>query len=283
MRRILPLLFLCSAASLASAQNGDTPAASSNEGASDKASSHTVTLSDFGAEDLGYLAVPTTPPQVGLVLVPDAYGLDEFTKGEADRLAAQGYLALAVDIYNGHQTIDPDEIANLVANQDTAGAMKTVTAGVRLFHESPKFRVSRVIVIGWGNGARYAFQEARENKSVDGAVMLYGPVETNVEKIGKFAAPICAVYPENDPVATRENVQVFERMMKDSDNDFSAWFIAASAGWADPSSKTYSPVEDKEAWKVIMPFLVRIGAEPVKVAKPSIIDQAKDKLKGLFQ
>jgi carboxymethylenebutenolidase len=62
-----------------------------------------ITLSDFGAEDLAYLAIPTTPPTLGIVLVPDAYGLDDFTKAEADRLAGMGYLVLAVDIYNGKQ------------------------------------------------------------------------------------------------------------------------------------------------------------------------------------
>ena len=71
-----------------------------------------ITLSDFGAEDLAYLAVPATPPTLGIVLVPDAYGLDDFTKAEADRLAALGYLVVAVDIYNGKQTTDPGDLAN---------------------------------------------------------------------------------------------------------------------------------------------------------------------------
>ena len=42
-----------------------------------------ITLSDFGAEDLAYLAIPVTPPTLAIVLVPDAYGLDDFTKAEA--------------------------------------------------------------------------------------------------------------------------------------------------------------------------------------------------------
>src|SRR5580658_10064652 len=75
-----------------------------------------ITLSDFGAEDLAYLAIPATPPTMGIVLVPDAYGLDDFTKAEADRLAAQGYLVTAVDIYNGKLTTDPGDLANLIQN-----------------------------------------------------------------------------------------------------------------------------------------------------------------------
>jgi hypothetical protein len=35
---------------------------------------------------------------------------------------------------------------------------------------------------------------------------------------------------------------------------------------------------------VVLPFLVRIGAEPVKPPKkPSIIDQAKDKIENIFK
>ena len=242
-----------------------------------------ITLSDFGAEDLGYLSIPPTPPAMGIVLVPDAYGLDDFTKSEADRLASLGYLVLAVDIYNGHLTTDPAEIANLEANEEDATVMKTVNAGIRVFHESPKFRVGHVVAMGWGNGARYVFQAARDNKTLDGAIMFYGPVETNVEKIVKFSAPLCALYSDQDPVATRPTVQVFEHMMKDAGNSFEAWFIAAGSGWSNPAARSYNPVEDKEAWKVALPFLVRIGAEPVKPPKESIIDQAKEKIESIFK
>lgn len=267
----------------AAAQDNPVTGTSEAEVTNAKPVGRMITLSDFGAEDLGYLAIPATAPQMGLVLVPDGYGLDDFTKSEADRLASEGYIVLAVDIYNGHKYTDPDEIANMTANQDSASVMKTVAAGIRVFHESPKFRVGHVVAIGWGNGARFVFQAARENKSLDGAVMFYGPVETNVEKIGKFAAPLCAVYPDADQVTTHDTVQVFERMMKDAGNDFEAWFIAAGSGWSEPSSKTYNPTEDKEAWKVVAPFLVRIGALPVKHEKESIIDKAKDKFQNIFR
>src|ERR1700761_8229025 len=100
-----------------------------------KPSGRMITLSDFGAEDLAYLSIPATPPTVGLILVPDAYGLDDFTKGQADKLAAQGYLVLAVDIYNGKETTDPGDLANLISNMNTDSVMKTIDSGVRFFRE----------------------------------------------------------------------------------------------------------------------------------------------------
>ena len=248
-----------------------------------KPTGRTITLSDFGAEDLAYLAIPVTPPTLAVVLVPDAYGLDDFTKAEADRLASQGYLVLAVDIYNGKLTTDPGDLANLVANMNAATVMKTIDAGIRFFHESPKFTVGHVVAMGWGTGATYVFQSARENKTLDGAITFYGPIEGPEHVLGKFPAALCAVYPLNDPVATHDNVLSFQQRMKDSGNDCECWFIAAPSGWSNPQSKTYSPVEDKEAWKVALPFLVRISAQPVRVQKDNILDKAKDKIENFFQ
>ena len=100
--------------------------------------------------------------------------------------------------------------------------------------------------------------------------------------IGKFAAPLCAVYPENDPVTTHDNVLAFQQRMKDAGNDCEAWFIAAGSGWSNPKSRTYNPVEDKEAWKVALPFLVRIGAEPVKPKATRSSTRPRTKSKASF-
>lgn len=275
----LPRTSLCLAAflslvSLAHAAN-DAP----------KAAGRMVTLSDFGAEDLGYLAIPATPPTVGLVLIPDAYGLDDFTKAEADRLASQGYLTLAVDIYNGRMTTDPGDLANLIQNLNSDTVMKTVDAGIRLFRESPKFRADHVVVMGWGTGARYALQTLRDNKiAVDGAIMFYGPCPTPDHELGNFYAPLCAVYSDRDPATTHDVVLNFQQRMKAAGNDAECWFMAAGAGWSNPKSKTYNPGEDREAWKVAQPFLVRIAALPPHKDKgPSILDKAKDKIENFFQ
>jgi carboxymethylenebutenolidase len=249
----------------------------------DKPSGRMITLSDFGAEDLAYLAIPSTPPTLAVVLVPDAYGLDDFTKAQADWLAEQGYLVAAVDIYNGRKTTDAGDLANLVANLNAATIMKTIDAGVRFFHESPKFKVGHVVAMGWGVGARYVFQAARENKGLDGAITFYGPIETADHPVGKFNAALCGVYPTNDPVTPRDSVLAFLQAMKTAGNDCEGWFIAAGSGWSHPRSRTYNATEDREAWKVAVPFLVRVGAEPVKPEKESIIDKAKAKLDNFFQ
>jgi len=242
---------------------------------------HTMALGDYGADEISYLSVPVSQPTVGIVLVPDAYGLDDFTKSEADRLAGLGYLVVAIDIYNGHLTTDPGDLANLTANLDDKSIMKTVNAGIRLFHENPAYRVDHVVAMGWGTGANYVFQAARENKGIDGAITFYGPAPAQPGEITKFAAPLCAVYPEKDQQTTRESVETFQHLMKAAGNQCESWYIAASRGWSNPQSRAHNALEDREAWKVVYPFLNRIAAEPVK-PKDGIIDKAKDKIESIF-
>jgi carboxymethylenebutenolidase len=246
-----------------------------------KSTGRSITLSDFGAEDLGYLAIPATPPSIGIVLVPDAYGLDDFTKQEADRLAGQGYLVVAVDIYNGKQMNDPGLIANMVSNLDGPTVMKTVEAGVRLFHESPKFHVDHVVMVGWGVGANYVWQATSGPYAPDGAVMFYGPVQTSA--VTKVPIPVCALYSDRDPTITRDSVLNFQHALRDQGSDFTAWFIAAAPGWSNPQSKAYSPGEDREAWKVAEPFILRIATLPVKKYGPSEIDKVKASVKNIWR
>jgi carboxymethylenebutenolidase len=264
------------------ASPGGNPAAESQPSAAPgQPVGRAITLSDFGAEDLGYLAIPNTPPMVGIVLVPDAYGLDDFTKHEAERLASEGYLAVAIDIYDGRRPNDPGQIANMVANLDGPTVMKTVNAGIRLFNESPKFRVDHVVVVGWGVGANYAWQAANEESGPDGAILFYGPVESGPVK--RCPLPVCALYSDRDPSVTRGSVLDFQHALRDAGSDFTAWFIAAGPGWSNPQSRNYSPVEDREAWKVAEPFLIRIGAEPVRKKGPNAIDKVKDGVEDLLK
>jgi carboxymethylenebutenolidase len=248
---------------------------------SGKPTGRSITLSDFGAEDLAYLAIPATPPTVGIVLVPDAYGLDDFTRQEADRLAGEGYLVVAVDIYNGKLTTDPGQIGNMVANLDGPTVMKTVEAGVRLFHESPKFHVDHVVMVGWGVGANYTWQAADGPYAPDGAVLFYGPVQNGA--VTKTPIPVCALYSDRDPNLSRDTVLNFQHAQRDAGSDFTAWFIAAAPGWSNPQSKAYSPGEDREAWKVAEPFLMRIAAEPVTKHAPSELDKVKDSVKNIWK
>ena len=62
----------------------------------------------------GFLAVPDAKPRGGVVVIQEWWGLVPHIEGVATRLAAEGYVALAPDFYNGEVTTEPDEAAHLM-------------------------------------------------------------------------------------------------------------------------------------------------------------------------
>jgi dienelactone hydrolase len=99
--------------------------------------------------------------------------------------------------------------------------------------------------------------------------------------VRRCPVPICALYSDRDPAVPRSSVLDFQHAMRNAGSDFTAWLIAAGPGWSNPQSRNYSPVEDREAWKVAEPFIIRIGAEPVK-KRGGVVDKVKDSVKNLF-
>jgi dienelactone hydrolase len=130
-------------------------------------------------------------------------------------------------------------------------------------------------------GANYVWQATSGPYPPDGAVLFYGPVQTNA--VTKSPIPVCALYSDRDPAITRQSVLDFQHALRDAGSDFTAWFIASAPGWSNPQSKAYSPGEDREAWKVAEPFLMRIAAEPVRKEGPSELDKVKDSVKNIWR
>ena len=67
-----------------------------------------VEFSSNGGRTDGYLSIPKQDSGPGVVVIQEWWGLDDWIKEQTDRLAGLGYVALAVDLYRGKVTGDPD-------------------------------------------------------------------------------------------------------------------------------------------------------------------------------
>ena len=109
---------------------GDTPVAnpmSAGAGAA-AVTSETVTYADLdGTSVSGYLAKPVAgDPAPGLIVIHEWWGLNDNIRAMADKLAAEGYAALAVDLYEGEVAEDRDGAMTLVrASTDKAAIVRS--------------------------------------------------------------------------------------------------------------------------------------------------------------
>lgn len=88
-----------------------------------------VSYASNGDSAEGYLAVPSSGSGPGVVLIQEWWGLVPHIRDVADRLAGEGFVTLAPDLFHGAKTTEPDEAMRLMmglamdrAGRDIAGA-----------------------------------------------------------------------------------------------------------------------------------------------------------------
>ena len=75
----------------------------------------TVEFPSNGHTCAGYLATPPSGRGPGVVVIQEYWGLVPHIRDLCDRFAAEGFVALAPDLYHGEQTTEPDEFTLMVA------------------------------------------------------------------------------------------------------------------------------------------------------------------------
>jgi len=144
----------------------------------------------------GYLAEPDGEgPFPGVVLIHEAFGLDDVMKRHADRLAAAGYLTLAVDLYS-----DGGARRCLVATMRSLGSGTgrafTDVSTARSWLRYDARCTGKVGVIGFCMGGAFALLAAHDD--FEAASVNYGQLPRNLEQALEGACPVVGNYGGKD-------------------------------------------------------------------------------------
>lgn len=212
---------------------------------------------------LGYLAVPDAPaPHGAVILVHEWNGLVDRMRQVADALAAEGYVALAVDLYGGQVGSSRDENVALMkqvrGNQVTMIA--NLDAAVRYLKARPDV-AGKVVTMGWCFGGGIALSYALGSDAHDGTAIFYGSLVDDPAKLSHLNHAIYGTFAANDrgiPVAA---VNRFVAALKTAgiDNDVHIYDHVGHGFWLhvdrDPATAT-APALD--AWQRLKRYLDNI-------------------------
>jgi carboxymethylenebutenolidase len=163
----------------------------------------------------GYLAQPAGKgPFPAVVVVHEWWGLDSWVKGQADQLAAAGYVALAPDLYRGKVTSKPEEAHQLMSGLSEDRAVADLKGAYAFLNGRSDVRKDRVGAIGWCMGGRYSLRLAVEEPALAAAVAYYGAPPSDPANIARIKAPVLGNYGAADTGPSPETVREFEAAMK---------------------------------------------------------------------
>jgi carboxymethylenebutenolidase len=205
-----------------------------------------VTFPSNGATCEGYLAKPAGGSGKGVVVFQEWWGLNDNIKGIADRFAAEGFVALAPDMYHGVLTNEPDEAGKLLMALNIEQAAKDAKGAVAYLKDLTGGPVGTVgFCMG---GALALFAGCNSGKDVAAVVDFYGVHPAIQYDFAGLTAPVQGHWPEHDDW-TVPNRPALDAALKERGVEYEPHdYPGTGHAFFNEDNPDHKPEESKTAW-----------------------------------
>jgi carboxymethylenebutenolidase len=215
---------------------------------------------DAGREMLAELAAPPGQPRGAVIVVHELFGLTDHLRDVADRLAAEGYLALAVDLFGhrgGRLRCLLGELGRMLIGGGPAdSALADLEVAAAWLRRQPSYRGLPVGIVGfcWGGGAVLALV-TRPDAAVDAAAAFYGR-NPPLDEVANVTCPVLAVYGAKDRFVTPSAGRLREAMTR-AGRAFEAHVVPDVGHSFMNERRRHDPVAVATGWQLLLTFFGR--------------------------
>lgn len=243
---------------------GDTtsPSAAARIAPAREVISETMPYAELGDELVyGYFVAPADmfEPLPAVIMIHEWWGLNDNVRAMADRLAAEGYIVLAVDLYGGKVAKNAAEARQFMLS--VVEDPESANANIRSAYEfvSATAGAPKVGSLGWCFGGGWSLNTAMLfPEDLDAAVIYYGQVTDDEEKLGPVNSPILGLFAARDTgirvAAVRAFQGALERLRKDYEIHV---YPDVGHAFANPTGENYNEAAANDAWRRTLAFLDR--------------------------
>lgn len=201
------------------------------------------------------LARPAVAAAPAVLLIHEWWGLNDQIKAVAADLAAAGYLALAVDLFDGAVASTPDEAKELVGGVNEAVALETLTAWIDWLRRQPGSN-GKLATLGWCFGGGWSLQ-ASLARPVEATVIYYGRVTDPAARLAALNGPVLGQFAARDQYITPAMVAGFKAEMAAAGKPLELYSYDADHAFANPTGHNYHRDDAQLAWQRTLAFLAR--------------------------
>lgn len=206
-----------------------------------------------GQPVMGSLAVPKSGMKApAVLLIHEWWGLNDQIRAVAHELSEQGYLALAIDLYDGQYGASREEARSLMqATKPEQATEKLVTAVNWLRSQGS----GKVATMGWCFGGGWSLNTSIATP-VDGTIIYYGRVNRSAEDVANLAGPVLGHFGTKDKSINKPMVDGFEAALKEAGKkDYTLHWYEADHAFANPTGSRYDAEDAALAWQRTLGFL----------------------------
>ena len=195
-----------------------------------------------------------------VVMIHEWWGLNDHIRNAAEDLAKEGYVVLAVDLYNGEVATSPDragELASSVRNSPEQ-AIANLQSAVNYLGSLENVNGSKIASLGWCFGGGQSLQLAlnSEQNPLAATVIYYGNLVNDTNEISKINWPVLGIFGDQDQSIPVESVNAFEQALNETGVTNEIYtYPGVGHAFANPSGDNYAPKETDDAWEKTVAFL----------------------------
>lgn len=201
----------------------------------------------------GWLSQPkTTGSYPGVIMIHEWWGLNNHMKMMAERLAGEGYIVIAVDLFGSVATTADQARLQIGAMKQEVAIQNLKAAAAYVKQEG----ATKIASLGWCFGGGQSLQFSLSGEPLDATVIYYGQPVMDEERLKNISWPVLGVFGDKDASISVESVEQFKSALTQAGvaNEIYRYPNVGHA-FANPSGANYAPDETKDAWDKTLAFL----------------------------
>ncbi len=216
----------------------------------------TVEFTANGGTASGYLAKPVEGgPYPAVVVIQEWWGLNPNICDIANRIAAEGYVALAPDLFHGAVTAEPDEAQKLMMTLQEPNALVDMSGAVAALQARDDVRSDRIGVTGFCLGGGMSLLLAMNNPAVTAAAPFYGVPGAGMGDAGNIQGAVMGFFAGRDEWINAEVVEGIQSALDGAGVRNEIHMYADSDhGFFNDTSDIHDPEAAADAWDKLKAF-----------------------------
>lgn len=234
-----------------------------------------LTYTDNGVTLTSHLYLPeslqaATP---AILVAPEWWGLGEFPKHSAERLAQAGYIALAMDVYGDNRLTDKAEQAGQWMNEVLADPQilpRRTRLALDALSQVDYVDPDKIAAIGFCFGGKVVLDMARRGQNLQGAVSFHGNLTpATPAQAGKIHAKLLIEHGGQDTMVSMEALEAFKKEMDAAGADYHIdLYPDAKHGFTNPAATengrknqvdlAYNEAAATQSWQAMLNFFAAL-------------------------
>ncbi|HEY0634041.1 MAG TPA: alpha/beta fold hydrolase [Gammaproteobacteria bacterium] len=189
----------------------------------------------------------------GVLIIHDWWGVLDYNWEWAQRLAAEGYRTLVIDLYDGERARSAEQAGEMMRTLDQEIADTKLLAAIKHLKQEGR----KLASLGWSFGGRQALQAALlDPDAVVATVMYYCRMLNDVEQLQQLNGPVLAIYSETEK-SWPEKMDRFTEAMAEAGRKVESHSFNAGHGFVNPGSERYNEEVAEQSWQLVRDFFAR--------------------------